>query len=418
MNIQPITNALSAIAFGAFLASPLLAQQTVDERIEAIGKSWSVSRATHEGEFEKASTSQALTRYLYDRASRLAREAAAKQLAANPPAEGFSCESISILITRDLLTPSQWTRFVQIVKKDLHSDDGVDHYQALAALQQLDQATSFGSPDRPADPVLSKTDAQTIRECIAVLSTSSDSTRVRDLAARSLSLRIFASAPLEDRVRDILAAAHSPTPPKPLQTVHALSGLLIEVPWKDESPAGAQTEPLAAFLLKVGAADDRQSSGMAIGLLGRLGKHSSNYVPQLRQWLRTGSRMQRFGVQQAVDAMGPRASELAPDVIDALSSTDQTLRRPALRMIAAIGPTAAAGVPKLIEVLDEVDPDQAFLVARALMHFGPLAAMAIERLEAEVAKDPEAFDGYAKVALSVIRDHEPIAAQHRFPWEN
>jgi hypothetical protein len=128
--------------------------------------------------------------------------------------------------------------------------------------------------------------------------------------------------------------------------------------------------------------------------------------------------MQRFGVEQAVEAMGPRARELAPDVLDALNSSDTNVRRRGPRMAAAIGPAATLSVPRLIELLDDSEEIVTHQAARALMHFGPLASLAIERFEAEVAKNPEAFGGYAKAALRVIRDHEPIPPPDRFPWEN
>lgn len=119
------------------------------------------------------------------------------------------------------------------------------------------------------------------------------------------------------------------------------------VPATPEAPAKDQVRRFA-----VRPFEEWTMRETAAAALGRIGKPA---VPQLVQALQSTNPTLRHQAADTLARIGPSAAEAVPALVQAMDDPDPLVRKAAARALGQIGPDAADAVPKLIEMLLEDD---------------------------------------------------------------
>lgn len=165
----------------------------------------------------------------------------------------------------------------------------------------------------------------------------------------------------------------------------------------------------------------------ALKCLILLEQEASDYFPLLRELL--GKEKHAADAAYAAGELGPRAAELAPDLLEALHHPDSIARTTILKALGKIGPAHPAVVPGLIRALDFPDFADRERAAQALAVIGPKAGQAVERLRKSITTDIPAvriqaahalarITGEAEPGTSVLREVmvDPSMEHHSRAW--
>lgn len=120
------------------------------------------------------------------------------------------------------------------------------------------------------------------------------------------------------------------------------------------SPAHASVDPVRRFAVR--PFEEWTMRETAAAALGRIGQPA---VPQLVEALTSPNPTLRHQAADTLARIGPSAKDAVPALVKAMEDQDPTVRKAAARALGQIGPDAADAVPQLIEMLLEDDRNAA-----------------------------------------------------------
>lgn len=163
----------------------------------------------------------------------------------------------------------------------------------------------------------------------------------------------------------------------------------------------------------------KRASLMACSAAQSIGAASKIYIPEFRQLLKNGDRVERRGALFALKGIGDANVELLDEVIASLSDKDFNVRCMACRVLAKYGPKASKAEPKLLELFDNGTPSVRGLSAICLASLGAelqekdVVDRLVKKLEGDGGRPapPTVHERYL-VALTMLGDeakkHLPV----------
>lgn len=146
---------------------------------------------------------------------------------------------------------------------------------------------------------------------------------------------------------------------------------------------------------------------------------ASSSLPSLLELLRDKSQLTevRWNAARTSGKIGPAALSAVPDLIDAMTDKEPTIREHSAEAIGDIGPVAAEGVPALIKVLTDDDPRVRRDAVRSLGNLGPAAQKAVPAIKKLLLDPVDRVKEAILPALKAIAPEEAAAIEAQIAKE-
>jgi HEAT repeat protein len=160
---------------------------------------------------------------------------------------------------------------------------------------------------------------------------------------------------------------------------------------RPHGPAAAEAVPDLVVLIKEEAIDVRY----LLPVLATLGRHARPMVPLLRVALRKS--MDHVSVVECLEALGPHAAEVVPELMALLEVCDRQLRKAGAAALGAMEQGGRRAVPRLRALLDDDDPGVRAWAASALVRITGEHKRYLSLLVGMVGVTPEVGEALARL---------------------
>ncbi|MEX2218896.1 MAG: HEAT repeat domain-containing protein [Phycisphaerales bacterium] len=321
------------------------------------------------------------------------RECARRAWARLPPATGAACRTVCVFVEPGVLPAEEWGCLAERCRAAIANGPRPERLEALGFVSwTLSQAASGDAalvdriPPGLVDAVAAALESDDLETRRAAVGASFHAVRLsrEPHAVIPGLIRVLRA---EDAVLRRTASS-------------ALSGMAFE---RDAAPFGPHLPEVLAAMLRALDDPEPQVRMHAYSAIGQMRDGAGAALPTLIEQTRHDDPIRRRQAIRCLQNLGPHAAPALPALQEALTHADAQTRMSAALALGALGERAWVAVPRLTEGLDDRSEYVAMYCARALGEIGPGAAAAMPRLRAAVAQDPEAFSGYGRMAIDLIR---------------